>query len=62
MAAGTASLSLTDVPAGSHSFTATFSPADDLRHAPSTSSPANAVVVATPTATALGSSVLLTTG
>jgi cytochrome c-type biogenesis protein len=52
---GNASLTLSDVPAGTHSYTASFVPADDLRHASSTSSARTVDVVATPTATALGS-------
>jgi hypothetical protein len=54
---GTAVLPVADVPAGTHTYTAAFVPADDQRHAPSTSAPQTATVVATPTATSLGSAV-----
>ena len=53
---GSASLTVTDVPAGTHTWTAAFTPADDLRWAPS-SGQRVADVAATPTSTALGSSI-----
>ena len=57
VSAGAASLSLPDVPAGAHTYTAAYVPADDMRHAPSTSDAQVATVVATPTSTTLGSAV-----
>ncbi|MCF6376599.1 Ig-like domain repeat protein [Nocardioides KLBMP 9356] len=53
---GSASLTVTGVPAGTHTWTATFTPADDTRWAPS-SGQRVADIAATPTATALGSTV-----
>ncbi len=57
LAAGAGRLTLVDVPAGEHAYSATFVPADDLRQAPSTSVTRTVTVRATPTSTALGSSV-----
>lgn len=57
LAAGAGQVTLSNVPAGDHTYTASFVPADDLRHAPSTSTDKNVTVLATPTSTALGSSV-----
>ncbi len=54
---GAAALTVPDVAAGSHTYTAEFVPADDLRHAPSTSGQQVVTVVATPTTTTLGSAV-----
>ncbi len=53
---GAASLTVTDVPAGTHTWVASFTPDDDLRHAPSTGQRV-ADVAATPTSTALGSAI-----
>ena len=57
LAAGSGQVTLPNVPAGDHTYTASFVPADDLRNAPSTSSAKTQTVLATPTSTALGSSV-----
>lgn len=57
LAAGAGQVTLSNVPVGDHTYIASFVPADDLRHAPSTSTDETASVFATPTSTALGSSV-----